>query len=85
MKFLTTHSTSRTGYYVFVSVHACKQISSWLVNYIHACTNETHSIANLQNLTPTLASQFVLPIFIAAKVGIKFCRFAIECVSFVHA
>ena len=28
---------------------------------------------------------FVLPIFIPAKVGIKFCRFARECVSFVHA
>ena len=51
MKFLTTHSTSHTGYYF-----------SWLASYIHACTNETHSIANLQDLIPTLASQFVLPI-----------------------
>ena len=51
---------------------------------IHACTNETHSVANLQDLIPTLASKFVLPIIIAAKVGIKSCRFATECVSFVH-
>ena len=27
----------------------------------------------------------MLPVIIAAKVGIKSCRFAIECVSFVHA
>ena len=27
----------------------------------------------------------MLPIIIAAKVGIKSCRFAIECVSFVRA
>ena len=26
----------------------------------------------------------MLPIIIAAKVGIKYCRFATECVSFVH-
>ena len=31
-----------------------------------------------------MASKFVLPIIIAAKVGIKSCRFATECVSFVH-
>ena len=26
-----------------------------LGSYIHACTNETHSVANLQDLVPTLA------------------------------
>ena len=31
-----------------------------------------------------MASKFVLPIIIAAKVGIKSCKFATECVSFVH-
>ena len=31
-----------------------------------------------------MASKFALPIIIAAKVGIKSCRFATECVSFVH-
>ena len=51
---------------------------------IHTCTNETHSVANLQDIIPTLTSKFVLPIIIAAKVGIKSCRFVTECVSFVH-
>ena len=27
-----------------------------LGSYIHACTNETHSIANLQDLIPSLAA-----------------------------
>ena len=31
-----------------------------------------------------MASKFVLPIIIAAKVGIKSCRYATECVLFVH-
>ena len=43
-----------------------------------------YSVANLQDLIPTLASKFVLPIIIAAKVGIKSCRFATEYFSFVH-
>ena len=77
MKFLTTHSTSRTGYYLCLFM----QTQFQLVSYLH--TNETHSVANLQDLIPTLASKFVLPIIIAAKVGIKSCRFATECVSFV--
>ena len=84
MKFLTTHSTSRTGYYS-ICVCSCKHNSNWLASYIHTYTNETHSVANLQDLIPTLASKFVLPIIIATKVGIKSCRFATECVSFVYA
>ena len=79
MKFLTTNSTSRTGYYLCLFMQ-----SNWLASCIHTYTNETHSVANLQDLIPTLASKFVLPIIIAAKVGIKSCRFAIECVSFVY-
>ena len=63
---------------------SCKHNSNWLASCIHTCTNETHSVANLQDLIPTLASKFVLHIIIAAKVGIKSCRFATECVSFVH-
>ena len=47
--------------------------------------NEPHPITNLQDLIPTLALVVVLPIIVAAKVGIKSCRLAIECVSFVHA
>ena len=39
----------------------------------------------IQDLIPTLASFFVLPIIISAKLGIKSCRFAIECVSFICA
>ena len=45
-----------------IYVCSCKHNSSWLASYIHACTNKTQSIANLQDLIPTLVSQFVLPI-----------------------
>ena len=82
MKFLTNHSTSHTGYYLVCS---CKHNSSWLASHIHACTNETHSIANLQDLIPTLAAIIIGNTNKLAKVGFKSCRFAIECVSFVHA
>ena len=41
---------------VTICVCSCKHHSHWLVSYIHACTNETHFIANLQDLIPTLAS-----------------------------
>ena len=61
--------------------HKMLPMPLWLASYIHAYTNETHSIANIQDLIPTLA----LVVCVAAKVGIKSCRFAIECVSFVHA
>ena len=54
MKFLTTHSTAALA--TICVVHACKHNSSWLANYTHVCTNETHCIANLQDLIPTLAS-----------------------------
>ena len=30
-----------------------------LGSYIHACTNEAHSIANLQDLIPTLAAKII--------------------------
>ena len=52
-----------------------------LVSCIHTCTNETHSVVNLQDIISTLASKFVLPIIITAKVGIKSCRFATECAA----
>ena len=44
-----------------------------LGSYIHACTNETHSLVNLQDLIPILTD--CVAIIIAAKVGIKsrFC------------
>ena len=55
-----------------------------LSSYIHACTNETHSLAYLQVLANLYIGQFVLLIFTPAKVGIKSCIFAREC-SFVRA
>ena len=55
-----------------------------LGRHIHVCINETRSLANLQGLIPTLAGKFVLPIIIAAKVGIKSCKYATEYVSFVN-
>ena len=50
--------------------------------YIHVCTNETHFLANLEDLIPILASLCCQQLIIAAKVGIKSCRFGRECVSF---
>ena len=55
-----------------------------LGSYIHTCTNETHSLAPLQNLIPTLAANIQSNVS-EAKVGIKSCSGARECVSFVHA
>ena len=78
MKFLTTHSTSRTGYYLCLFMQTQFQLVS------HTCTNETHSVANLQDLIPTLAAIIIDNTNLLAKVGIKSCRFATECVSFVH-
>ena len=75
-----THSTLTT-----ICVCLCKSNSNnWLASYIHTCTNETCSVTYLQDLIPTLASKYVLPIIIAAKVGIKSCRYATEHVSFVN-
>ena len=69
-----------------ICVCSYKHNSSWIASYIHACTNETCSIANIQDLIPTLLAIVVCFFYnYAAKVGIKSCRFAIECVSFVHA
>ena len=48
-----------------------------LCSYIHAYTNETHSLANLQDLTPTFPAIYIKK-HKPAKVGIKSCR---ECVS----
>ena len=42
-------------------------------------------MANLQDLIPTLALVNCVAYNYADKVGIKSCKFAIECVSFVHA
>ena len=79
MKFLTTHSTLAT-----ICVCSCKHNSNWLASYIHTCTNETYSVAYLQDLIPTLAAIIIGNTYLLAKVGIKSCRYATECVSFVH-
>ena len=51
-KLLAIHSTGSIGYYVSeVYMQTQFQVGS----YIHAHTNETHSLTNLQDLIPTLA------------------------------
>ena len=57
MKLLTTHSTSHIGYYLCLFMQTQLQLGSY--SYIHACTNETHSMANLQDLIPTLAALII--------------------------
>ena len=52
MKSLATHSASCNGYYLCLFIQTQFQLGSY---YIHACTNETPSIANLQDLIPALA------------------------------
>ena len=44
-----------------------------------------HTLANLQDLANPYVGWFVLLIIMPAKIGIKSCRFARECVLFVHA
>ena len=50
-KLLATHSTGNIGYYLCLFMQTQFQLGS----YIHVCANETHSIANLRDLMPTLA------------------------------
>ena len=49
-KLLAIHSTGSIGYYLLFM-----QAQFQLGSYIHACTNETHSLANLQDLIPSMA------------------------------
>ena len=51
-KLLATHSAGSISYYLHLFMQAQFQLGS----YIHACTKEIHSLANLQDLIPTLAS-----------------------------
>ena len=48
-KLLATHSTGSIGYYLCLLMQTQFQLRI----YIHACKNETHSLANLQDLIPT--------------------------------
>ena len=71
-----------------------KQVASYVALYLiiqtlwvgttHACINEAHSLANLQDLIHTFAGTIVNKQHKPAKVGINSCRFARECASFIH-
>ena len=58
MKLLATHSTIGIGYYMCLFMQTQFQLGSYC-SYIQACTNETHPIAILQDLIPTLAGKIV--------------------------
>ena len=47
--------------------------------------NKAHSLANLQDLIPTILWLAVLLIIVPPNIGIKSCRFVRECASFIHA
>ena len=51
-KLLATYTTGSIGYYLCLLMQTQFQLGG----YIHAPKNETHSLANLQDLFPTLAS-----------------------------
>ena len=57
-------------------------MGSYVATYI---TNETHSIAHLQHLIPTIYTYEIntYKYQCAAKVGFKSCRYARECVLLV--
>ena len=83
MKLLTTHSTSCIGCYLCLFMQAQFQLGSCVVTFMHAQMKYV-LIANLQDLIPTLAAIIIARQHKLAKVGIKSCRFAIECVSLVR-
>ena len=60
MKLLATHSTSRAGYYLCLFMQTQFQLGSYVRSYIHACTNETHSFANFQDLIPIYFGSSIL-------------------------
>ena len=62
------YSLYRLHWLLFVSVHANKISAS---NYIHACTNETHFLANIHDLIPTFACYMQHK---PAKIGSKFVQ-----------
>ena len=43
-------------YFTLYYIHVLAQAAAWVATYVHTCTNETHSLAPLQDLIPTLAS-----------------------------
>ena len=73
-KLLATHSTGSIGYYTCLFMQTKFQLGS----YIHVCTNEAHFLQLLWLV-------YVAYNYACQRVGIKSCRFARECVSFVHS
>ena len=53
-----------------------------LGRYIHVCIDETHSLANLQDLIPTLAGLCCLKLY-QPQQGLNLVDL-LECVSFMH-
>ena len=64
--------------------HTELQLASCIHTYIHTYINETHSLAPLQDLIPILWQATFKVMHHNTKVGIKSCRGARACVSFVH-
>ena len=79
---MASHSTGSIGYYLCLFMQTQFQLDS---SYIHACTNETNSLANFQGLVNPYFGSNNYRQHKLAKVAIKPCRFAGERVSFVHA
>ena len=65
-----------------ICVCSCKHNSSWVVASMHAQVN---SFSSKHTRFDPYFGWILLPIIIAAKVGVKSCRLAGECTSFVHA
>ena len=76
MKSLATHSKQATLATICVCSYKHSSMQLVIASYTHARPNETHSIANLQDLIPTLALVVCVSYNYAAKVGVKSCRFA---------
>ena len=67
-KLLATHATLQVAL-TTICVCSCKYNSSWvyIVTSMHACTNETYSLAILLHLIQTLAGNTIQP-----KYGLNF-------------
>ena len=81
------HSTTHVALYTACVCSSIElQLGSYIRTYVRTCTNETPSLAPLQDLIPTLVNNIHSNSYVHhdAKVEIKSWRGARECVSFVH-